>query len=308
MWLALLGAAGSCDSRDGYAEVPIVIIVLVLGPSIKALGIEAIAIHLFVFYGGVLSNIRRPLRRFRGGDRQVATRTRTAVSATVTALSGFVIPFFFVFDTSLLLVDGFEWTALLTQVRKLGFPMDAAVIGFPSRLYSSPGAVRCRVRCLLISSIRSLRVWARSLHRIYRTADDSQEIRGRTHFNERLMLQSPNQADVAATNNSERRRKVKTKRYVSLMAGLASTAAMLGLSTTVNADVFLKFDSYQPTATAGQMGIAFVTAVEKDTDIKIQVSTGKAATKAALDSAAVSRPVLLITRHQLLYGKRCRDV
>ena len=78
---------------------------------------------------------------------------------------------------------------------------------------------------------------------------------------------------------------MKTKKYMSLIAGLTSAAAMLGASTTVNADVFLKFDSYQPTATAGQMGIAFVTAVQKDTDIKIQVSTGKAATKAALDSA-----------------------
>ena len=48
---------------------------------------------------------------------------------------------------------------------------------------------------------------------------------------------------------------------------------------------FLQLDSYQPPATAGQMGIAFVQAVQKETEYKIQVSTGKAATKAALDSA-----------------------
>lgn len=78
---------------------------------------------------------------------------------------------------------------------------------------------------------------------------------------------------------------MKTNKQWGLVAGVALGTATLGLSTAANADVFLKFDSYQPTATAGQMGIAFVQAVQKDTDIKIQVSTGKAATKAALDSA-----------------------
>ena len=56
-------------------------------------------------------------------------------------------------------------------------------------------------------------------------------------------------------------------------------------AVTTAQSVFVKFDSYQPTATAGQMGIAFVQAVQKETEYKIQVSTGKAATKAALDSA-----------------------
>ena len=72
------------------------------------------------------------------------------------------------------------------------------------------------------------------------------------------MLQSPNQAELRPPITPKEGGSMKTKRYVSLIAGLASTAAMLGASTTVNADVFLKFDSYQPTATAGQMGIAFV--------------------------------------------------
>ena len=44
----------------------------------------------------------------------------------------------------------------------------------------------------------------------------------------------------------------------------------------------LRFESVQPGSTAGQMGIAFVQAVQKGTGYKIQVSTGKAVTKTAL--------------------------
>ncbi|MEZ5660469.1 MAG: TRAP transporter large permease subunit [Burkholderiaceae bacterium] len=82
------------------------IIVLVLGPAIKKLGIEDIAVHMFVFYFGVLSGshhrwrlplslrrpypapIRCPPRRRRSGSRW----------------SGFVIPFVLVYDNSLLLI------------------------------------------------------------------------------------------------------------------------------------------------------------------------------------------------------------
>jgi hypothetical protein len=73
-----------------------------------------------------------------------------------------------------------------------------------------------------------------------------------------------------------------SKRLAALAVG-ASIASAVGSAQA--ADVFLKFDSYQPTATAGQMGIAFTQAVQKETPYQIQVSTGKAATKAALDSA-----------------------
>ena len=57
LFLGLLVAAGSCLILGmGMPTFPAyLIIVLVLGPSIKALGIEGIAIHLFVFYFGAVS-------------------------------------------------------------------------------------------------------------------------------------------------------------------------------------------------------------------------------------------------------------
>jgi TRAP transporter 4TM/12TM fusion protein len=137
IFLALTVAAGSCLILGmGMPTFPAyLIIVLVLGPSIKALGIEAIAIHLFVFYYGVLSNITPPvaIAAFAAAPIAGSTPTRTAVSAVGLALSGFVIPFFFVFDTSLLLLDGFSFTALVMVCVKLSLALwmlSTAVIGF----------------------------------------------------------------------------------------------------------------------------------------------------------------------------------
>ncbi|MEM7406792.1 MAG: TAXI family TRAP transporter solute-binding subunit [Pseudomonadota bacterium] len=70
-----------------------------------------------------------------------------------------------------------------------------------------------------------------------------------------------------------------------LAGAIVASVLAIALPVAQAADVFLKFDSYQPAATAGQMGIAFTQAVQKETEYEIQVSTGKAATKAALDSA-----------------------
>ena len=159
LWLALLVAAGSCLILGmGMPTFPAyLIIVLVLGPSIKALGIEAIAIHLFVFYYGVLSNITPPvaIAAFAAAPIAGATPTRTAVRAVGLALSGFVIPFFFVFDTSLLLVDGFEWTALLTVCAKLALSLwmlSTAVIGFDVKTLLVPERLlRATSGALLIS-------------------------------------------------------------------------------------------------------------------------------------------------------------
>ena len=143
LFLALVVAAGSCLILGmGMPTFPAyLIIVLVLGPSIKALGIEAIAIHLFVFYYGVLSNITPPvaIAAFAAAPIAGATPTHTAVKAVGLALSGFVIPFFFVYDTNLLLVDGFSMVGLLWVACRLGLALwmlSTAVVGFDKRVLS----------------------------------------------------------------------------------------------------------------------------------------------------------------------------
>ena len=137
LFLGLLAAAGSCLILGmGMPTFPAyLIIVLVLGPSIKALGIEVLAIHLFVFYFGVLSNITPPvaIAAFAAAPIAESTPIKTAVKAVGLALSGFVIPFFFIYDNNLLLLTGFSFMGLAWVVLKLGLALwmlSTSFVGF----------------------------------------------------------------------------------------------------------------------------------------------------------------------------------
>lgn len=86
------------------------IIVLVLGPVMTKLGADTLAVHMFVFYFGVLSAITPPVAigAFAAAPIAQASPMRTAFVALRLALTGFIIPFIFVYEPSLLLVIGFD--------------------------------------------------------------------------------------------------------------------------------------------------------------------------------------------------------
>ncbi|MBT3788542.1 MAG: TAXI family TRAP transporter solute-binding subunit [Alphaproteobacteria bacterium] len=63
--------------------------------------------------------------------------------------------------------------------------------------------------------------------------------------------------------------------------GLSTVVA----TTAIAKDVYLKMDAFPAGSSIGQFGIAYSTVVQKYTDVKIQVSTGKPGTKSAIDSA-----------------------
>ena len=135
--LGLFAAAGSCLILGmGMPTFPAyLIIVLVLGPAISVLGIEALAIHLFVFYFGVLSNITPPvaIAAFAAAPIAESPPIKTAVKAVGLALSGFVIPFFFIYDNNLLLLTGFTFVGLAWVVLKLGLALwmlSTSFVGF----------------------------------------------------------------------------------------------------------------------------------------------------------------------------------
>lgn len=91
------------------------IIVLVLGPVIKNLGVPTLAVHMFVLYFGVLSAITPPVAigAFAAAPIAEANPMRTAFVALRLALIGFIIPFIFVYEPSLLLVLDFEITTFI---------------------------------------------------------------------------------------------------------------------------------------------------------------------------------------------------
>lgn len=91
------------------------IIVLVLGPVVKGLGVDTLAVHMFVFYFGVLSAITPPVAigAFAAAPIAGASPMRTAFVAVRLAVIGFIIPFIFVYEPSLLLMLDFEISAFM---------------------------------------------------------------------------------------------------------------------------------------------------------------------------------------------------
>jgi TRAP-type uncharacterized transport system fused permease subunit len=74
--------------------------------------VEPFAAHFFAFYYGVLGNITPPVAivAFAAAGVANAPPMRTAVSATATGLSAFILPFMFVYGPELLLIG--EWSAI----------------------------------------------------------------------------------------------------------------------------------------------------------------------------------------------------
>ncbi|MEZ5728576.1 MAG: TRAP transporter fused permease subunit [Burkholderiaceae bacterium] len=120
---ALLLAAGACIVLGmGMPTLPAyLIIALVLGPAIKDMGLPMLAVHLFVFYFGVLSAITPPvaIAAIAAAPIAGAGPMITAARAVGLAAVGFLIPFVFVFEPSLLLVIDFEWGTFLWILARL---------------------------------------------------------------------------------------------------------------------------------------------------------------------------------------------
>jgi TRAP transporter 4TM/12TM fusion protein len=93
----------------GMPTVPAyLIIVLVLGPTLKQLGAETLTLHLFVLYFGVMSALTPPvaLAAFAAAPIAGVGPLGLAVKAMGLSLVGFAVPFAFVFNPELLLTEG----------------------------------------------------------------------------------------------------------------------------------------------------------------------------------------------------------
>ena len=93
----------------GMPTVPAYLtIVLVIGPAISKLDVPILSVHLFAIYYGVLSAITPPvaLAAYVAAPIAGAKSMATALTASRVALAGFIVPFAFVYNPSLLLVEG----------------------------------------------------------------------------------------------------------------------------------------------------------------------------------------------------------
>ena len=137
LFIALLLAAGSCLILGmGMPTLPAyLIIVLVLGLAMKKLGVPDLSIHLFVFYFGVLSAVTPPVALAAVAAAPIADAepVRTGVNALKLSLVGFIIPFVFIYEpTILLVVTEFDPVAFAWVMARLLFAiwlLSTALIG-----------------------------------------------------------------------------------------------------------------------------------------------------------------------------------
>jgi TRAP-type uncharacterized transport system fused permease subunit len=97
------------------------IIVLIMGPAVVKLGLSVLTVHMFVLYFGVLSSVTPPvaLAAYAAAPIAGARPLETAMQALRISLVGFLIPFVFAFNPSLLIVESFELGAFAWVIVRL---------------------------------------------------------------------------------------------------------------------------------------------------------------------------------------------
>lgn len=94
------------------------VLALVMGPVLETLGVPTIAAHLFILYFGVLSMVTPPvaLAAFAAAPIAGARPMETGVEAIRLSFAGFIIPFLFVFNPDILLINGFTVGSIVSTV------------------------------------------------------------------------------------------------------------------------------------------------------------------------------------------------
>jgi len=106
--LLLLSALVCIVLGMGLPTIPTYIITSTMAaPALAVYGIPPLVAHMFVFYFGLLADLTPPvaLAAFAGAGIAKADPTKTAFSAVRLALAGFLVPFIFVYDNSLMLLN-----------------------------------------------------------------------------------------------------------------------------------------------------------------------------------------------------------
>ena len=132
----VLMMAGCLVLGMGMPTVPAyLIIVLVMGPAIERMGFSTLTVHLFVVYYGVLSSITPPVAvaAYAAAPISGSKPMETAIEGLRLALAGFVIPFFFIFNPSITLVEDFTIPVFAWACARLAMAvwlMSTGLIGF----------------------------------------------------------------------------------------------------------------------------------------------------------------------------------
>ena len=137
LFLSLILTALACLALGmGMPTLPAyLIIVLVMGPALSAMGAPRIAVHMFVLYYAVLSAITPPvaLAAFAAAPIADANPMRVGVVAIRLTIVGFIVPFLFVLNPSILLILDFDlgdFAVGLLRIACIIWALSAAFAGY----------------------------------------------------------------------------------------------------------------------------------------------------------------------------------
>ncbi len=117
------------------------IIVLVMGPAMQALGVSMLTAHMFVFYYGVASSLTPPvaIAAYAAAPIAGANPLFTAFMSFRLGMAKFIIPFVFAFYPTILIIEEFEALAFIWIVVRTCFCIwlfSSALSGFDRRALS----------------------------------------------------------------------------------------------------------------------------------------------------------------------------
>ncbi|MFS8652479.1 MAG: TRAP transporter permease [Caldibacillus sp.] len=120
----------------GLPSIPAYIITSTMAaPALAEFGVPVLLAHMFVFYFGIFANITPPvaLAAFAGAGLSGGDPMRTGLNAIRLALAGFIVPYIFVYNPALMMIDP---TGLATNATEFPFaaPMDILIVTISSFL------------------------------------------------------------------------------------------------------------------------------------------------------------------------------
>lgn len=143
----LVAMAGALVLGMGMPTLPAyLIIILVMGPAIQALGVSKLTAHMFVFYYGVASSLTPPvaIAAYAAAPIAGANPLMTAFMSFRLGMAKFIIPFIFAFYPTILIVEDFSLLPFLWIVARTCFCIwlfSSALSGFDRRKLTIPEIV-----------------------------------------------------------------------------------------------------------------------------------------------------------------------
>ncbi|MCY6383603.1 TRAP transporter permease [Hoeflea prorocentri] len=135
----LVAMAGALILGMGMPTLPAyLIIILVMGPAIQALGLSMLTAHMFVFYYGVASSLTPPvaIAAYAAAPIAGANPLMTAFMSFRLGMAKFIIPFVFAFYPAVLIIEEFSLLPFLWIVARTCFCIwlfSSALSGFDRR-------------------------------------------------------------------------------------------------------------------------------------------------------------------------------